>query len=76
VTWSDKIGLLKLLETFYTHFAYSLPLKTIDCTSSEQQSFLDSVLLISGELQYGWVVGAGGRQDGELKNGRGKCMEH
>jgi len=34
-----------------------------------------SVLTVSGELQYGWVVRAGGGQDGGFKNERGKCMD-
>jgi len=32
------------------------------------------VLTASGELQYGWVVGAGGRQDSGFKSERRKCM--
>jgi len=59
-----------------------LTFKTVYCTSSEQQSFPPHfryffylVLTASGELQYGWMVGAGGRQDGGFKNEIGKHMD-
>jgi len=32
-------------------------------------------MTVSGNLQYGWVAGAGGGQDGGFKNERGKCMD-
>jgi len=34
------------------------------------------VLAVSGKLQYGWVVGAKGRQEMVVfKNEKGKCMD-
>jgi len=33
------------------------------------------VSTVLGELQYGWVVGAGGGLDGGFKNERGKHMD-
>jgi len=51
-----------ILDTFLTF-------KTIYCTA-KFPAILDSfylVLTVSGELQYGWVAGDGGRQDSDFK---------
>jgi len=70
---------LKLhLPNFHTFYTNSLPSRppTVEESSCQVshyfREFFYSMLTVSGVFQHGWVVGAGGGQDGDFKVLKGK----